>query len=135
MKRWTILSAASGAILLAGLATDVLAQQLENLPAGMEGLRGRHWHGSECCNWSWDWTQVSGPIFRGVFQNKNGQRLAEDDIQISIHGNSVTITRKGGSGAGGCTYVGTIRPGGAEGNYSCAGKPAGTWAATISQTP
>ncbi len=36
--------------------------QMANLPAGMESLRGKHWRGSECCDWTWDWVQVNGQL-------------------------------------------------------------------------
>lgn len=133
MKRWVIGRTLIGAALLSCMAGAVMAQ-LENLPGGMEALRGRHWHGGECCGWTWDWVQVSGPTFSGSFRNANGQTLNEGNIVISITGNQVQITRANGSAAGGCTYNGTIQPGVAEGTYSCAGQPSGRWAATIYQT-
>ncbi|MES2951192.1 MAG: hypothetical protein V4858_21880 [Pseudomonadota bacterium] len=108
--------------------------QTSNLPTGTEGLRGKHWRGSECCGWTWDWVQVNGPTFSGSFSNRNGQRITEGNIIISIIGNQVTITRANGLAAGGCTYTGTIRPTQAEGTYTCAGQPSGRWGATIYQT-
>lgn len=134
MNSRTLCLIAAGAALMVSIAGDALAQ-LENLPGGMEHLRGRHWSGKECCNWSWEWVQTSGPTFRGVFTNTNQQKLVEDDIIITIHGDTVTITRKGGSAAGGCTYIGKIRPGSADGTYACNGQQAGPWGATIFQTP
>jgi hypothetical protein len=125
MAKMAILALA--AALLAGEAAA------QNLPAGVEGLRGRHWRGGECCGWSWDWTQVNGPTFRGSFRNTNGQVLNEEGIIISIRGERVEITRGGGSAMGGCTYEGTIRGATASGNYSCRGAPAGQWSAHISQ--
>jgi hypothetical protein len=122
----------AGALLLAGLAGGATAQQT-NLPAGVDALRGRQWSGAECCGWTWGWVQQSGPQFRGEFRNPNGQRLDEPNITISISGEQVTIIRAGGSPAGGCTYTGTIRVGRAWGTYSCAGRPAGNWSASISQ--
>ncbi|CAN7720227.1 hypothetical protein LJR289_005974 [Pseudoduganella sp. LjRoot289] len=119
--------------LLACVADAAVAQQA-NLPAGMEGLRGRHWRGGECCGWTWDWVQQNGPVFRGAFRNPNGQRLEEQNIIISIFGDRVQITRANGSAAGGCTYDGVIRGGSAEGTYACAGRDAGKWAATIYQS-
>lgn len=125
MVKMAILSLA--AALLAGAAAA------QNLPAGVEGLRGKHWRGGECCGWSWDWTQVSGPTFRGSFRNTNGQVLNEEGIIISIFGDRVEITRAGGSSAGGCTYEGRIRGATASGDYFCRGVRAGQWAAQISQ--
>lgn len=119
------------AVLAGGVAGGATAQ---NLPGAMEAMRGRHWHGGECCGWTWDWVQQSGPSFSGSFRNPNGQQLQEPNIIISISGNQVQIVRAGGSAAGGCTYTGTIRVGSAEGTYACAGKPAGAWAAAIYQT-
>lgn len=104
----------------------------QNLPGAMEAMRGRVWNGAECCGWKWDWTQVSGPRFRGTFRNPNGQVLNVEDIIISINGNRVEISRSGGSSAGGCTYEGTIRVGAASGEYWCRGQAAGPWSATIS---
>lgn len=132
MKRWNSGRMIAAACLLAGLAGSASAQ-LTNLPGGLDALRGRQWHGSECCGWTWDWVQQSGPAFRGSFRNPNGQRLEEPNILISITGSDrVTITRANGSAAGGCTYEGTIRAGSADGTYACAGRPAGRWSATIS---
>jgi hypothetical protein len=125
MMKKAILSAA----LAGALCSGAVAQ---NLPGAMEAMRGRLWNGSECCGWKWDWTQVSGPRFRGTFRNPNGQVLNEDNIMISINGSRVEITRAGGSSAGGCTYEGTIRVGAAAGDYWCAGQRAGQWSATIS---
>ncbi len=132
MTRSTMVCAVTAAVLAASMAGIVRAQ--ENLPVAVEALRGHHWHGGECCGWTWDWVQQSGPSFSGTFRNPNGQQLQEPSIIISIVGNQVQITRAGGSAAGGCTYTGTIRVGSAEGSYACAGKPAGPWAATIYQT-
>lgn len=120
------------AVLAASLGGRAAARQ--NLPVAVEALRGHHWHGGECCGWTWDWVQQSGPSFSGSFRNPNGQQLQEPNIIISISGNQVQIVRAGGSAAGGCTYTGIIRVGSAEGTYACAGKPAGAWAATIYQT-
>lgn len=125
MVKMAILSLA-GALLAGELAA-------QNLPAGVEGLRGRHWRGGECCGWSWDWTQVNGPTFRGTFRNTNGQVLNEEGIIISLNGTRVEITRGGGSSAGGCTYEGSIRGATASGEYFCAGRRAGQWSASISQ--
>lgn len=108
------------------------ANALENLPVGLEAMRGKIWNGEECCGWKWDWVQESGPIFRGKFRNTNGQRLEERNIIISIRGDRVEITRGSGSAAGGCTYEGTIRVGNANGDYWCAGRYAGKWGAMIS---
>jgi hypothetical protein len=132
MSGSTVLRRLAGALLLAVLGSSAAAQ-VANLPAGLEALRGRQWSGTECCGWTWGWVQQSGPAFRGEFRNPNGQRLDEPNILISINGNQVTITRAGGSAAGGCTYMGTIRVGAAGGTYSCAGMAAGNWSATISQ--
>jgi len=127
MAKPTILLCALAGLLLAG---EVAAQ---NLPAGVEGLRGRQWRGAECCGWSWTWNQVNGPTFRGTFRNSNGQVLNEENIIISLFGSRVEVTRAGGSSAGGCTYEGTIRGATASGEYWCAGQRAGQWSATISQ--
>lgn len=131
MRGWTLVQGMAGALLLG--CTALGGAQAQNLPAGMEGLRGRVWNGAECCGWTWDWTIQSGPRFRGSFRNPNGQRIEEENILVSIVDNRVQITRGGGSGAGGCTYEGTIRPGVAEGTYACNGAPAGRWSARISQ--
>ena len=122
-----------GSIMASCMVGSAIAQ-MANLPAGMEGLRGKHWHGSECCGWTFDWVQVNGPNFSGNFNHPNGQKNIGVNVVISILGNQVTIDRANGSAAGGCTYTGTIKPGVAEGTYACAGQPAGRWAATIYQT-
>ena len=45
-------------------------------------------------------------------------------IVVNIIGtNGVQIERQGGSTAGGCTYIGTIRVSFAGGTYSCNGQP------------
>lgn len=122
----------TGALLFAGLASSATVQST-NLPGGVDALRGRVWNGAECCGWTWDFVQQSGPVFRGSFRNPNGQRIEEPNIVISIFGSDrVTITRANGSAGGGCTYEGTIRVGSASGTYACAGRPAGNWSARIS---
>lgn len=133
MTQGTIARILASSIMASCMVGGAIAQ-MANLPAGMEGLRGKHWHGSECCGWIFDWVQVSGPAFTGNFSNPNGQKINEGNIIISIMGDQITVSRANGSAAGGCTYTGTIKPGVAEGTYACAGKPAGRWAATIYQT-
>jgi len=133
MARSARMCALALAALAGSLTSSAMAQQ-QNLPVALEALRGHSWHGAECCGWTWDWVQQSGPNFSGTFRNPNGQQLQESNIIISIYGDRVQITRGGGSASGGCTYVGTIRVGGASGTYACAGKPAGSWAATIYQS-
>ncbi|SFM55734.1 hypothetical protein [Rugamonas rubra] len=129
MMRSTISRVLAGALLLGGVAGQAAAQ-LENLPGAVDALRGRHWHGGECCGWTWDWVQQSGPTFSGSFSNPNGEKLQEANIVISINGDNVRITR----GNGACVYTGKIHVGGASGTYTCGGRPAGPWAATIYQT-
>lgn len=133
MTQWSIRRILASSIVASCLAGSAIAQ-MANLPAGMEGLRGRHWRGTECCGWTFDWVQVNGPNFSGNFNHPNGQKNIGVDVVISIMGDQVTVSRANGSAAGGCTYTGTIKPGVAEGTYACAGKPAGRWAATIYQT-
>ncbi len=104
----------------------------DNLPTQIEALRGTTWIGNECCRWEFAFSHKSGPFFRGEWKNPNGQRLTDNNIIINIIGDDrVEIIRGGGSSAGGCTYTGTIHVGGASGQYSCAGRYAGTWSAVI----
>ena len=133
MKRLSVYGMLAGALWVAGLSPGAMARD-DNLPVAAEALRGKVWHGGECCGWTWDWVLQSDATFRGDFKNKNGETLVEPKIQVAISGKTVTITRGAGSAGGGCTYVGRIWVGGAEGTYSCRGKPAGQWAATIYQT-
>jgi hypothetical protein len=103
----------------------------QNLPVHLEALRGSVWNGQECCNWKFTWTHKSGPFFSAKWWNPNGERLSDDNIVINILDDRVEIVRAGGSSAGGCTYTGRIYVGHAGGEYSCAGRNAGKWGATI----
>lgn len=105
----------------------------QNLPVQLEALRGKVWTGGECCNWKFVWTQKNGPFFSAKWWNPNGESLYDDNIIINIQEDRVEVVRGGGSSAGGCTYTGRIYVGYAGGEYSCAGRYAGKWGATIRQ--
>jgi hypothetical protein len=132
--KFAAVAAAVALVLGSGLTAPsgrALAQSLPNLPGQVEAMRGHEWNGNECCNWQFNWTQKSGPFFRGTWLNRNGQALADDNIVINILNDTVEIIRSGGSQAGGCTYTGKIRIGSAEGDYWCNGRYAGKWGAVI----
>ncbi len=112
-------------------AKEAFSQSPPNLPGYTEALRGKTWNGTECCNWKFTFIHKSGPFFRATWRNPNGQQMSDDNITVNISGDNVEIIRAGGSSAGGCTYTGKIRIGFAGGDYSCNGRNAGTWSATI----
>ena len=119
---------------IAVMALAVAGVQVANAQAPVD--LGKIWNEQEA-GWQGVWTRVGrSNSFQAVWTKDN--RVVRANLQMTVSGNIVSITRDDTSGAGvgkaGCEYTGTVRGNTISGDYNCAwSKAAGKWTATISR--
>lgn len=120
--------------LVAVMALSIAGANAANAQAAVD--LGTIWNEQEA-GWQGVWTRVGrSNTFQAVWTKDN--RVVRANLQMTVSGNVVSITRDDTSGPGvgkaGCEYTGTLRGNTIAGDYNCAwSKAAGKWKATISR--